>query len=70
MKINKTKNEKFFSDIPLGGIFRFADDFFIKIEQMEIDYGDINGIKLETGQTAYFSDNKKVEFYPNAELTL
>lgn len=70
MKINKTRNEKYFVDIPIGGVFKFAKDFFIKIEEVVFERGNINGVKLETGDIVYFLANEKVEFYPDAELTL
>lgn len=70
MKIKKANGKVFFRDLTLGSVFEINEKIFIRIEQSEGEYGTINAINLENGDGIEVHPNEKVEFYPDAELTL
>lgn len=70
MKIKKANEKVYFGDLTLGSVFKVNEKIFIRVEQSEGEYGTINAINLENGDGTEVNSNEKVEFYPNAELTL
>lgn len=56
----------FYEDVEPGEVFRFEDEFFIKIDVE--DGGWPNAVELDCGTYRQFVKETEVIRYPNAEL--
>ena len=70
MKIKKADNTKIFDNVALGEVFKIGGKVFIRVKEVEGKYGRINAIDLENGSGTNICINERVDFLPNAELTL
>lgn len=66
MKINPIFPDVKFEDIPIGGIFWYMDEFFMKVMTL----CDFNAISTDGNHFCIFSDDEEVSYYPNASLNL
>lgn len=72
MKVNSTGKVVRFYEVPEGGVFKFSDNTFLKIEPLEPKGKDfpINAVSLDGELTVEFMQNDFVVYYPNANLNL
>lgn len=66
MKINPIFPDVKFEDVPIGGIFWYMDEFFIKV----ITVSGCNAISTDGNHFSIFPDDEEVAYYPNASLNL
>ena len=77
MKIERKKvNAKRFSSIPVGEVFEYDSNPYMKIESVDTDYNEnygvydtiYNAVNLILGQLTQFEPNETVESLPDATL--
>lgn len=66
MKINPIYPDVKFEDVPIGGIFWYMDEFFIKVRTVS----NFNAISTDGDHFCNFVDDEEVTYYPNASLNL
>ena len=75
MKINEEKSYKKISSLLNGEVFKVENNYFLKINTTFIKTSVIscekfNCVNLDTGDLEYYSEDKGVIVFPDAELTL
>ena len=72
MKVNPSKTTINFDKIPNGGVFKYTDRFFLKMEPLEPKGEDfiVNAVSLDGDCTVEFQPDDFVAYYPNANLNL
>ena len=69
--VNETNRNKNFGTLEEGDVFIADEGTFIKItEVQECDGDTFNAVMLINGELTYFSDFDKVQFSPDAFLTV
>lgn len=69
--VNETNRSKNFGALEEGAVFIANECTFIKITEVnECDEDTFNAVMLINGELTYFSDFDKVEFFPDAFLTV
>ena len=63
------------SNIPLGGLFKFGDRFFIKTFSCSFSYEDrppisINCIDVKSGYLSHVNDDANIEYFPDAFISV
>lgn len=74
MKINPIFPDVKFENVPVGGIFWYMDEFFIKVRTFDYTVDDsccsFNAISTDGYHFCDFSFDEEVSYYPNASLNL
>ena len=79
MKIERKKvNAKRFSSIPVGEVFEYDSNPYMKIESVDTDYNEnygvydtkYNAVNLYSGESEWFNSDCLVETFPNAILQI
>ena len=72
MKVNSTGNLTRFFDVPVGGVFSFQEELYMKIESVKVENHDfaVNSVSLSGYSFVSFLQNDFVGYYPNANLNL
>ena len=69
--VNETNRIRNFGALEEGAVFIANECTFIKITEVnECDEDTFNAVMLINGELTYFSDFDKVEFFPDAFLTV
>ena len=69
--VNETDRIRNFGALEEGAVFIANECTFIKITEVnECDEDTFNAVMLINGELTYFSDFDKVEFFPDAFLTV
>ena len=70
--MNVKLNTTTFDRVEEGQIFKFAEEYYLKISYNVIEDGldAINAASIYTGETVHMQDFYQVEIFPNATLTL
>ena len=69
--VNETNRIRNFGTLEEGSVFIANECTFIKITEVnECDEDTFNAVMLINGELTYFSDFDKVEFFPDAFLTV
>lgn len=69
--VNETNRIRHFGTLEEGSVFIADECIFLKITEVnECDEDTFNAVMLIDGELTYFSASDKVEFFPDAFLTV
>ena len=67
VKINRNTETLFFEELAVGDVFRYNDEFYVKIESPS----ERQAVRLNPlGYLAFIDRDSEVEFYKNVEITV
>lgn len=59
-----------FDKIPVGTMFKFGEDYYLRIQDVITEFDDLNAVDLYSGEAVRIMDSYQVIAYPNATISL
>lgn len=71
MKIEKNLSAKTFAEVEMGELFSYEEEFYLKTETVQdCNFDFLNAVCLSDGQTAFFSEDELINYYPNSKIVV